>query len=63
MWRSVAGAIDWLRLQNGQYVRVEPDAIGVIESTVFPGLRLHVPSVLAHDLARLLAQLGPEPAV
>ena len=47
VWRVVDGAIDWFRLRDGAYVRLEPDAEDVIESEEYPGLRLHVPSMLA----------------
>ena len=50
-------AIDWFRLRNGDFVLVQPDAEGMIESEQFPGLRLHVPSMLAGDLAALLTRL------
>lgn len=55
VWRVLDGAIDWFRLEGGEYTRVEPDASGVIESSVFPGLRLHVARMLAGDLAGVLA--------
>jgi Uma2 family endonuclease len=55
VWRVVDRAIDWFRLQNGRYVRVEPDADGMIESTSFPGLRLNVPAMLAGDRAAATA--------
>jgi Uma2 family endonuclease len=58
VWRVLDHAIDWFRLQDGQYVPVEPDATGVIESEQFPGLKLHVASMLAGDLAAVLAALG-----
>jgi Uma2 family endonuclease len=57
VWRVLDGAIDWFRLQDGEYVLIEPDANGLIESEQFPGLRLHVPSMLAGDLASVLARL------
>jgi Uma2 family endonuclease len=57
VWRTLDAAIDWFRLRDGAYVRIEPDADGVIESEQFPGLRLHVPSMLAGDLAAVLARL------
>ena len=57
VWRTLDGALDWLRLQEGEYVRVEPDANGIIESAVFPGLRLNVPALLARDRAGVLAAL------
>ena len=57
VWRVLDEAIDWLRLQDGEYVRVEPGADGMVESEQFPGLRLHIPSMLAGDLATVLARL------
>jgi Uma2 family endonuclease len=60
VWRVLDAAIDWFRLRDGAYVQIEPDAAGLIESEQFPGLRLHVPSMLAGDLASVLAALrGP----
>jgi len=57
VWRVLDGAITWFRLQEGEYVPIEPDAHGVIESAVFPGLRLHVAKMLAGDAAGVLAEL------
>jgi Uma2 family endonuclease len=57
VWRVLDGAIDWFRLREGEYVRVEPDDRGVIESEAFPGLRLNVPKMLANDAAGVLAEL------
>ena len=57
VWRVLDEAIDWFRLRDGQYVLIEPDADALIESDQFPGLRLHVPSMLAGDLAAVLARL------
>jgi Uma2 family endonuclease len=62
VWRVLDQAIDWFRLEAGEYVRVEPDERGVIESTTFPGLRLNVPNMLAGDLAGVLAELGQHPS-
>ena len=59
VWRVLDETIDWFRLQEGEYVRVEPDADGIIESTPFPGLRLNVPKMLDGDLAGVLAELEP----
>jgi Uma2 family endonuclease len=61
VWRVLDGAIDWFRLVDGAYVRVEPDARGVIESAAFPGLRLHAARLLAGDVAGVLAELDREP--
>lgn len=57
VWRIKDRQIDWFRLENNQYVRVAPNENGVIESTVFPGLRLAVPAMLAGDMAAVLAEL------
>ena len=64
VWRTLDGAIDWFRRDpaEGEYSRVEPDEHGVIESAVFPGLRLHVPKMLAGDVAGVLAELRPPPS-
>ncbi len=56
VWRVEDGAIDWFALQNGEYALLEPDPSGVVSSLVFPGLRLHVPKLLARDLAGVFAQ-------
>jgi Uma2 family endonuclease len=61
IWRVLDRAIDWLRLREGEYARVEPDARGVIESVAFPGLRLQVAKLLAGDLAGVLAELDSAP--
>ena len=57
VWRVLDRAINWFRLREGEYVRAEPDARGVIESEQFPGLRLSVPKMLAGDAAGVLAAL------
>ncbi len=58
VWRVLDQAVDWFRLTEGEYVRVEPDERGIIESAVFAGLRLHVAMMLTGDLAGVLAHLG-----
>lgn len=62
VWRVRDEMLDWFRLREGQYVWVEPDQDGVIESEFFPGLRLPVPKLLADDLAGVLAALEPPAA-
>ena len=57
IWRTEDNEIDWFRLTDGRYVRVAPDDAGVIESSVFPGLRLAVTALLAGDMARVTAEL------
>lgn len=55
VWRVLDGAIDWFALRDGQYVALAPDASGVIESAVFPGLRLDVAAMLAGDISKVVA--------
>jgi len=57
VWVVYERRVVWLRLQDGRYVEVAPDANGVIESAVFPGLRLAVDKLLAGDDAAVLAAL------
>ena len=57
VWRVLDEAIDWFRLQDGEYVLVEPDADGIVESVQFPGLRLHIASMFAGNLAAVLAEV------
>ena len=57
VWRTLDRKVDWFRLDGGEYVALEPDAAGVLESREFSGLRLDVPALLAGDLARVLGGL------
>ncbi|MFN0072455.1 MAG: Uma2 family endonuclease [Chloroflexota bacterium] len=57
VWRVEDQAIDWLCLYEGAYDRGEPDEKGVIESSVFPGLRLAFAKMLSGDLAGVLDEL------
>jgi Uma2 family endonuclease len=59
VWRVLDRQISWFDLIEGQYVRREPDASGIIESTTFPGLRLNVAAMLAENRAAVLAALNP----
>ncbi|MFN8637652.1 MAG: Uma2 family endonuclease [Chloroflexota bacterium] len=59
VWRVFDKVIDWFELRDGVYVLRAPDSEGIIESVRFPGLRLHVPSMLAGDALGVLAALGP----
>lgn len=57
VWRVLDRAVSWFRFREGEYVLIEPDADGVIESEAFPGLRLNIPKLLAGDVAGVLAEL------
>jgi hypothetical protein len=64
VWRVLDEAIDWFHLREGEYVRVESDASGFIESANFVGLRLHVDHMLVGNMEAVLAALrtpgGPD---
>lgn len=62
IWRVWDGEVDWFRLRDGVYAPLAPDANGVIESEAFPGLRLHVPKLLAGDLGGVVAELDTPPS-
>lgn len=57
VWLIYERQIRWFDLKEGHYVEVEPDEHGVIESAVFPGLRLAVEKMLSGDDAGVLAAL------
>lgn len=57
-WRVDDEAIDWFRLEDGEYRRVEPGPDGIIESSQFPGLRLNAPAMLAGDPEAVAAAVG-----
>lgn len=57
VWRVDDRQIDWFVLADHEYRRLEPDADGILHSTVFPGLRLAGDALLAGDAATVLAEL------
>jgi Uma2 family endonuclease len=54
VWRVEDGAVDWFVRRADEYVLLTPDSDGVLKSEQFPGLWLHVPALLSHDLVKLL---------
>lgn len=59
VWQIYEDRIDWFALDDdGEYQLLPGDANGVIDSRIFPGLRLDVRAMLAGDLAKVLAALG-----
>ena len=54
--RTVAG-LYWFQLQEGDYVAQGPDREGMLQSRIFPGLRLHLGSLLDGHLSRVLDEL------
>ncbi len=57
VWQVYENQIAWFCLQEGEYIRLQPDATGMICSRVFPGLWLAVDALLRGDLAIVLAEL------
>jgi Uma2 family endonuclease len=57
VWRVYDHEFDWFKLNNGEYVRLEPDQNGIICSQIFPGLWLDINALLTGNLGRVLAVL------
>lgn len=60
VWQILDDRLDWFVYEEGAYVPLQPNEIGIIRSRVFPGLWLSVEALLADDLNGLLntLQLG-----
>ena len=54
VWRPAEGAIDWFTHDGSTFVPLAPSQDGILRSSVFPGLWLDVPALLAGDIARVL---------
>lgn len=57
VWRVYERQFDWFRLQQGEYIQVEPNTDDIVCSQVFPGLWLAKSALLSGDLAKVLAVL------
>lgn len=57
VWRVPDRRIDWFVLDDGEYRPLIADPAGMLESRVFPGLRLAVDALLRGDTAGVLAEL------
>lgn len=57
VWQVLEKKLDWFHLQDGNYVLLQPDVNGVVQSQVFPGLWLTVPALLAGNMTEVLAVL------
>jgi Uma2 family endonuclease len=57
VWAVYDRQLQWLRLEAGQYVSLNPGEDGVIRSRTFPGLWLDVEALLKDDMAKVLAVL------
>ncbi|HVA40131.1 MAG TPA: Uma2 family endonuclease [Candidatus Binataceae bacterium] len=67
VWQVFEQRIDWWALDGDEYVALEPDANGVddkgiIESRVFPGLRLDIAAMLAGEMSHALEASSSQPS-
>ncbi|MFM6088957.1 MAG: Uma2 family endonuclease, partial [Dolichospermum sp.] len=58
VWRVYDQEIDWFYLHEGEYRRLEPDSLGLIESRLFPGLVLSIKALIETNLSEVLAELN-----
>jgi len=59
VWSVRESEVRWFELRDGEYEPLPRSDKGIIESKVFPGLRLSVPALIAGDLKARLAPLSP----
>ncbi|WP_416669921.1 Uma2 family endonuclease [Egbenema bharatensis] len=57
VWQTFENRLSWFRLQAEEFVLIEPDADGIIRSSVFPGLWLAVPALLEGRMMEVLSVL------
>jgi Uma2 family endonuclease len=55
VWVTGEDRLLWYALEDGDYAELAPGADGIIESRVFPGLRLDVQALLRRDIPSVLA--------
>jgi Uma2 family endonuclease len=57
VWQILENQLDWFRLIESEYVPLEANADGNLQSQVMPGLWLAVPALLAGDMSQVMAVL------
>ncbi|MBK8037167.1 MAG: Uma2 family endonuclease [Verrucomicrobiaceae bacterium] len=57
VWITQENRIVWWKLVEGEFVEIEPDADGLLKSSIFPGLWLDAAAMLEGDLAKVLSRL------
>jgi len=55
VWQTFENRLSWFRLQAEEFILIEPDADGIIRSSVFPGLWLAVPALLEGRMMEVLS--------
>lgn len=54
VWQTFENCFSWYRLQNEEFVLIEPDRDGIIRSSAFPGLWLVVSALLDGSMIEVL---------
>ncbi|PHJ61854.1 hypothetical protein VF14_19570 [Nostoc linckia z18] len=57
VWQVFEQTISWFSLQDGEYITLTPNASGIIESQIFPGLWLDVSALVNDNMQQVLAVL------
>ncbi|ASC71441.1 hypothetical protein XM38_023930 [Halomicronema hongdechloris C2206] len=57
VWQVADRTVNWFSLQGGRYVLLTPDATGILESRIFPGLRLNSTALIDGNLADAIADV------
>jgi Uma2 family endonuclease len=57
VWQVFEKTVSWFSLQDSEYVALIPDATGIIQSQVFPGLWLDVSALVTGNMPQVLAVL------
>ncbi|QLE54898.1 Uma2 family endonuclease [Nostoc sp. TCL26-01] len=57
VWQVFESTISWFSLEDGEYVALTPDAAGVIQSRVFPGLWLDISALVTGNMPQVLTVL------
>lgn len=54
VWQVSDRILDWFRLREGKYIKLQPDKKNIIKSEVFSGLWLAIDSLLNYNLAEVI---------
>lgn len=57
IWQSYENQLEWFYLVEGDYVLLQPEADGILQSRVFPGLWLAVDALLNNNMGQVLTIL------
>jgi Uma2 family endonuclease len=58
LWRTEDGILDWIALEGDEYVAKQPDAQGILRSSILPGLVLLKSAMFSLDAAAILRTLN-----